>query len=598
MRRRAFAAVAAVLALGGAAACGGPNSPANQNGGSASPGSSGSSTSTPTPTKVDPFAVIVDKSAKGPAPDVVGAQKGGTISVISSTAPTRFDPTQAYYIDALAVLRLTNRGMTQLVMMPDGKYHLVPDLGEDLGTVSSDKLTWTFKLKPGMKYDDGSPVKAQDFVYGIERSFATEELPGGPLYQLSYFKDGDKYKGPYKDKTPYTGASAPDDNTLVVKLAKPFGDLPYYMTFPAMGPIPQAKDTRTNYGLKPVATGPYKFKTYSPGKSLVLVKNTNWDAASDPGRHQYADGYNFTFALDPLLVQKRMVADKGPDQMALTYDAVDSTLMPDIRGKEPEQRMVTGGGTCTTYTYFDLRKWKDKRVREAYYKAYPFDLVHKAGQETSLTYTPGTTIDPNVTPGYENFDVSGTGGKGTGDPAAAKKLLEEANAVGFEIKSVVRNDTPIAANVSAVVKKAMEDAGFKYTAQTIAVEKVRETLDDPKADINVRGGGWCLDWPSGGTVFPAIFDGRLIAQNPTAAPNKSFLNEKDVNAANDRISALPVDQQPAQWAALDKMVMTKYLPVMPIDYSKNAYLHGSKIGGTILDTYAGGPDFTKLFVKQ
>ena len=58
------------------------------------------------------------------------------------------------------------------------------------------------------------------------------------------------------------------------------------------------------------------------------------------------------------------------------------------------------------------------------------------------------------------------------------------------------------------------------------------------------------------------------------------------------------DQQPAQWAALDKMISTDYLPIVPIDYSKNAYLHGSKIGGAIMDIYAGGPDFTKLFVKQ
>jgi peptide/nickel transport system substrate-binding protein len=194
--------------------------------------------------------------------------------------------------------------------------------------------------------------------------------------------------------------------------------------------------------------------------------------------------------------------------------------------------------------------------------------------------------------------VSGTGGKGTGDPAAAKQLLTQANAMGFEIKTIVRNDNPISANVAAVVKKAMTDAGFKYTIASVSPDKQRDILDDPKADINVRGGGWCLDWPSGGTVFPAILDGRLIAQNPTAAPNKSFFNEPKVNDEMDRISALPADQQPAQWAALDKSITTDYLPIMPIDYVKTAFLHGSKVGGVVLDTYSNGPDFTKLFVKQ
>jgi len=587
MRKKALAAAAAVLALG-VAACGAPSPTANNN---ATPQAS-------TSAKPDKFAVVLDKERSGPAPDVPGAQKGGTINVITSVVPTKFDPTQAYYIDALAILRLVTRGLTELTIQDDGKYHLMPDLATNLGEVSDDKLTWTFHLKPGMKYEDGSAIKAQDFAYSIERSFATEELPGGPLYQLSYFKDGDKYKGPYKDKTPYTGVETPDDSTLVIKLAKPFGDLPYYLTFPAMSPIPEAKDTKSNYGLRPFASGPYKFDKYQLGKSVTLVKNDQWDAASDPGRHQYADGFDFNFGLDPLTVQKRMVADQGQDKQTITYDPVDASLMPEIRGKEPEQRMISGGGTCVDFTYFDMRKWKDKKIREAYYKAYPFDLVHKAAQETTLTYQPGTTIDPPVTPGWTNYDVSGTGGKGTGDPAAAKALLTQANAMGFEIKTIVRNDNPISANVAAVVKKAMTDAGFKYTIASVSPDKQRDILDDPKADINVRGGGWCLDWPSGGTVFPAILDGRLIAQNPTAAPNKSFFNEPKVNDEMDRISALPADQQPAQWAALDKSITTDYLPIMPIDYVKTAFLRGSKVGGVVLDTYSNGPDFTKLFVKQ
>jgi len=588
MRKKALAAGAAVLALG-VAACGAPSPNKND---SATPQASTSASAN------DKFAVIIDKDRKGPAPDVEGAQQGGKLNLITSVVPTKFDPTQAYYIDVLAVSRLTIRGLTQLAIQDDGKYHLMPDLATNLGEVSDDKMSWTFHLKDGMKYEDGSAIKAQDFAYAISRSFATEELPGGPLYQLSYFKDGDKYKGPYKDKTPYTGVETPDDNTLVIKLSKPFGDLPYYLTFPAMSPIPEAKDTKSNYGLHPISSGPYKFGKYQLGKSLTLVKNDQWDAASDPGRHQYLDEYDFSFGLDPLTVQKRMVADQGQDKMSITYDPVDASLMPDIRNKEPEERLVTGGGTCTTMSYMDLRQWKDKKVREAYYKAYPFDLRHKAFQETTLTYQPATTIDPPVTPGWENFDVSGTGGKGSGDPVAAKKLLTEANAVGFEVKAIVRNDDPISGNVAAVVKKAMEDAGFKYTLQSVSPEKLRDITDDPKADINIRGGGWCLDWPSGGTVFPAIFDGRLIEQNPTAAPNKSFLNEPKVNDEIDRISALPPDQQPKEWSALDKMVMTDYLPVVPIDYSKNAYLHGSKVGGAIMDVYAGGPDFTKLFVKQ
>jgi len=595
MRKKGLAAAVVVLALG-AAACGGksPSQTAASGDASASPLPSSAGQSQET------FQVVENADATGPAPDVDGAQKGGTVDVLTSVVPTKFDPTQAYYIDALAVLRTVTRTMVEMSLQADGKYHLTPDLGTDLGQHNADFTEWTFHLKKGMKYEDGTEIKAQDFAYSIERSFALEELPGGPTYQVTYFKDGDKYKGPYKDKTPYTGVETPDDYTLVMKMSKPFADLPYYMTFPIFSPIPEAKDTKANYGLHPLASGPYKFEKYTPGKELILAKNDQWDPASDPGRHQYVDKYDFQFGLDALQVQNRLIANKGPDQMATTYDNVDSSTLPQILNKEPEKRMLVGAGTCGTFRYIDLRKIPDLKVRQAIYAAYPFDNYHKAAGDSTFTYEPATTIDPKVTPGWENFDVSPnkSGGKGNGDPAAAKKLLAEANATGFELKALLTDGDPIAAKVSAVYKQAFEAAGFKYTVQTLPKDKVRDETDDPNADINLRGGGWCLDWPSGGTGFPAIFDGRLIAAAPNAAPNKSFLNEPSVDKEMDRISALPSAEQPPEWAKMDKTIMTDYLPVIPIDYSKIAYLSGSKVGGTVMDSFAGGPDFTKLYIKQ
>jgi len=595
MRKKGLAAAVVVLALG-AAACGGksPSQTASNGDASASavPSSAGQSSET--------FQVVENADAVGPAPDVEGAQKGGTVSVLTSVVPTKFDPTQAYYIDALAVLRTVTRTMVEMSLQSDGKYHLTPDLGTDLGTHNADFTEWTFHLKKGLKYEDGSEIKAQDFAYSISRSFALEALPSGPTYQVNYFLDGDKYKGPYADSKPYAGVETPDDYTVVMKMAKPFADLPYYMTFPVFSPIPKAKDTKANYGLHPLASGPYKFEKYTPGKELILSKNDQWDPKSDPGRHQYVDKYDFQFGLDALQVQNRLIANKGPDQTATTYDNVDSSTLPQILNKEPEKRMLVGAGTCTTFRYIDMRKIPDLKVRQAIYAAYPFDNLHKASGDSTFTYEAATTIDPKVTPGWENFDVSPNkaGGKGNGDPVAAKKLLTEAGKNGFELKALLTDGDPIAAKVSAVYKQAFEAAGFKYTVQTLPKDKVRDETDNPKSDINLRGGGWCLDWPSGGTVFPAIFDGRLIAAAPNAAPNKSFLNEPTVDAEMDRISALPSSQQPVEWAKMDKTLMTDYLPVIPIDYSKIAYLSGSKVGGTVMDSFAGGPDFTKLFIKQ
>src|SRR5262245_42760713 len=187
---------------------------------------------------------LTDPNAKGPAKDVPGAKKGGTITVYSHASPNTFDPTDIYYVDSNEISRLMMRTPTQL-LIDKGKAILVPDM-MDLGTPSPDGLTWTFKTKGSFKYEDGSEVKIEDFAYAIKRSFAHDVFANGPTYQMQYFKDGDKYKGPYADKAEYTGVETQGTDTLIIHLAKPFPDLPFYMTFPMFGPIPQAKDTKDN----------------------------------------------------------------------------------------------------------------------------------------------------------------------------------------------------------------------------------------------------------------------------------------------------------------------------------------------------------------
>jgi len=214
MARRLNVAVAATAALAiGLAGCG---SPSEKNSQSSDQGDTGKITAQQTS--------AIDPSAKGPAAEVDGAQKGGTITVYSQSTPNTFDPTDIYYTDSNEIGKLVFRSMTQFALR-QGKPVLVPDL-TDTGTVSADKLTWTFKMQPGIKYEDGTEVKIEDLAYAIKRSFAKDLYPNGPAYQLAFFKDGDKYKGPYKSGENYSGVETQGTDTLIIHLAKPFNDLP------------------------------------------------------------------------------------------------------------------------------------------------------------------------------------------------------------------------------------------------------------------------------------------------------------------------------------------------------------------------------------
>jgi len=284
MARRVRVALAATAALAvGLAGCG---SPSSKNSGGDSGGD----------TKINTAQQSIDRNAKGPAPEVPGAHKGGTLTVYSQSTPNTLDPTNTYYVDSNEIEKLVFRTPTQYTVR-DGKAVLVPDL-TDLGTTSADGLTWTFKLQPNIKYQDGTPVAIDDLAYSIKRSFAHEVFTAEATYQMEYFKDGKTYKGPYKDGDTYSGVETQGTDTLIIHLAKKFPDLPYYLTFPMFTPIPKAKDTKQDYQNKPMATGPYTFDSYTPGSELKLKKNPNWDPNTDPARHQYVDAWDFKWGQD------------------------------------------------------------------------------------------------------------------------------------------------------------------------------------------------------------------------------------------------------------------------------------------------------------
>ncbi len=585
MQWKRMTAVAATVMIA-AAACGSPSSKSGTSDESNGPAAS-------TQTKV------TDPNAKGPAPDVDGFKKGGTATILSDVTPDNFDPTDTYYVDGFQIEKLYFRALTQYRLDgPDHKPVLVPDLAEDLGTVSDDKKTWTFKLKKGIKYSDGTPVKAEDFAYSIKRSFAHELYDSGPAYQIQFFKDGDKYKGPYgPGGDNYAGVETPDDSTLVIHLAKPFPDMPFFAAFTMFTPIPKAKDDKQNYEQHPLSTGPYMVQSYNPGTELKLVKNPNWDPATDPVRHQYLDGYNFKFGLDTLKIQRQILASSGPDANALTYSNIDSTLVPEVNQGNKKDQLIQGDTPCNRMVPMDTRK-VPLPVRKAIAAAYPYDSERKVAGWTQLAEpSTSTYMSPSV-PGWENYEVPGLNGKGNGDPVKAKQMLQEANAVGFELSWYYSNDDTIRTRRSQVRQQALEAAGFKVRAIGVPKAKFRTLAGDAHAPINMwtEPSGWCSDWPSGSSWAPVLFRSDAIALGNSVGD----LEDKALDAEIDKVSAMDPNEalKTKAWINLDKKIMQDYLPALPFYQSRSAFLVGTNIGHAINDPTQGMPEFTSLFLKQ
>lgn len=583
MRWTHIVALGAVASVG-LTACGGSS------GGSKTSGSAGGSSSAAVQSAESAF----NENPTLPKAEPEGAKKGGTLTVEYSSSPESMDPSQQFYQDTAVMLFLTNRALTASTLV-DGKAVLVPDLATDLGKKSEDGLTWTFTLRDGLKYSDGSPVKAADVVYAIQRSFAHEEFPGGPTYQDEFFAGGTTYKGPWQSKdTDFKAAEAKDDKTIVIHLAKKMESLPYFVSFSQFSPIPKAKDTKEKYQNTMLATGPYMIDKFTQGTDLTLKKNPNWDPKTDPARNQLVDGYHFVFNVDDKKSQTAILASNGTAATSLNWSPVDASLVAQVQGDKKDQ-FVTGPGSCTIAVNMDTRKIP-MEVRKAIAAAYPLDQALIAGGDTALTAQPTSTLLMPQIPGHLDFTVDNMTGKGQGDPAKAKQMLQAAGKENFELKYYFAEDQPAAAQVNQVRKEALTKAGFKVTDMGVPAKDFRKLRNDINGPHNMlqSPAGWCFDWPSGDAVFPPTV-GSAQLKSGTGWGN---LSDAKIDAELKRISELPIEQQGPEWGKFDKWLLENYLPAIPWYNDKGSVVHGLKVHNVQNDPNKGMPKLDQIWVES
>jgi peptide/nickel transport system substrate-binding protein len=586
MRMRKPAAALAVAAMMTLAACGG---------GSDS-GSEGEAGDDPTFQEGGNAGSFKDPEREAPAPVPDDATEGGTLTVLTAVAPSTLDPTQAYFTDSTAILSdLVTRSLTQYAYNEEtNDMQLIPDMATDLGRPNEDNTEWTFTLREGLKYEDGTDVVAEDVAYAIKRSFAIAELPDGPTYQTTFFLDGDKYKGPFSDGTDYAGVEV-NGQDITIKMRRPFSDMDYYASFPVFTAIPEAKDNAENYGQHPLATGPYKFSDYKAGSSLSLVKNDQWDPNTDPGRIQMVDGWEFKFAQDTAKLENIILNDNGSAQTTLTYDNVTASSYRQIA--QEKERLVTGTQPCTFMWYLDMTKIKDIKIRQAIGYAYPYEDAWKAaGEIVGVTRVPGTSILPPGTAGRKEYDPLGIGGVNT-DPEKSKQLLQEAGAEGYEIKFLFATDDDLSVATKDAIVEGLEAGGFKATPIASTTETIRTDRTIYESPINVRSSGWCSDWPSGGSWFPAQWAGDLVGLE--GMPNPANFKVKKFDDEQDRIlDTLSPEEATEAWGEFDEMMQTEEYPAVVTGYGGVAMIHGSKVGGMANDNVRGMPTFQRMYITE
>ena len=551
---------------------------------------------------------------------------GGTlVFVTNANQLNHLDPQRVYTGEDIAFLNtyLFRSLVSYKPVSGSAGFTLVPDLATTIGTPTDGGKTWSWTLKSGIKWEDGSPLTCADEKYGISRAFATDVITDGPSYAIQDLdipvdsSGNSLYQGPYKKtgQAYFDKAVTCSGMTLTVHLNNPIGDFNYFGSYPAMSPVKESVDQNSatggnNYDNHPWALGPYKIQTNSIGNQLVLVRNSQWSKATDSIRTAYPD-----------VVQMRYsISSDTRDQIFLT-DSVKNAVNYD-QGLQPVNNVAffqnpttakRGLNTNSPYTRYEAFNVSPGHmdcllVRKAIFFAFPNQaLINLAGGPRFYGKIGDNPIDPLLGTDYAptTGNVHDANFKVAGNPTYAKTLLAQAKTdcpatytrvtdpkQGFSI-DLLNNSTQ--QKVAAIIKPALAKAGLVVTFNFINPGTYYGTVQNPAKQGDLSRAGWAADWANASTVIPDLFlqnGGFDLNQNWKDPVYAGFAAKvAAAQAETDRA------KQAADWKVLAQFVMDQYWLNFPV-FNQEQNQWGSAVGGAQFWGPQGCLLFPALYVIQ
>jgi peptide/nickel transport system substrate-binding protein len=583
----------ACVAVGALAACGGDNQ------------SSGTSAA--------PADVAAFKDLGSPY-RVGTPQRGGTLraGVTEILLTDGLDPTGEYAEFQLHRIMLRPLLGYRGTAGPVGN-ELIPDLAESLPEVSADGLTYTFRLRDGVRFAPpvNRPITSQDVKYAIERigkpGFAQYPKYYTPIKGFQEFMDG--------KATTIPGISTPDERTIVFTLTKPKGDFPYALSLPASAPIPaevaRCHDRPGEYGRYQVASGPYMIEGsdrldisscaaqkplsgFDPLSKLTLVRNPSYDpATTEPGtRPDYVDRIEIT--VDANASDTLAKVARGELDISL-----DRPPPADLRGllADPATRPHVRVDSADTIwaLIFNLTQppFDDVHVRRAMNLAMDLEGIQRAwGGPIAGNIATDIVADTNLsnrlpTAHYQPLQKAPF----EGDLEAAKAEMRKSrydrdkdgvcDAPACRHILVINRNTPTGRGMAPIIRHSATGIGLDLTIRSLPVAVSFAAVSTPSKPFGMAANvGFFRDYPDPSGFFVAL-DGRVIVPRgnfinisltgitPAKAAEAGVTLPKgervpSIDADIDACVPLSGQERLDCWEKLDRKVMETIVPAVPL----------------------------------
>ncbi len=478
---------------------------------------------------------------------------GGTLKVLTGTAPDSLDPGFGYTTQAIEADNMVYTPLlTYAFKEGTAGTVLQPGLASALPTVSADHLTYTVKLRSGITYSDGTAVKASDFTHAIERSIKISW--GGKSFFTGYIAGASAYDA--GKATSISGITTDDaTGTITIKLTQAYGAFDNLLAFPASAPIPSSTPMKVLSNTPPVGVGPYKFSKVVPNASYTLVKNASFAGFKIPDIPTgYADTVQVTVNSNTQ-TEAQQVLDNSADVFD-PGDTIPASLLSQVQGQTSRYSKEP---LASTYYFFMNTK------------AAPFDklpvrqAVDMAIDRTALarlssgSLTPGCYFLPPPITGHVNGDC--TFGPANTVPssdtiAKAKKMISDAGDAGMKVTVWSETRSP-RQEYCAYLTDLLNKLGFKASLKVIQDSVYFQTIGNQSLYPQIGFADWSQDFPNPSDFYLLLSKAGIQAVNSENFGNVNDPKIESQLATLEQVPAAQLSSSTSGWQAVDKYVASQ-----------------------------------------
>ena len=473
-----------------------------------------------------------------------GGQKGGSLNGTYASFPDYLDPALSYTAEGwTAMADVYVPLLTYKHANGEEGSEVIPGLAKEMPKISNGGKTYTLFLRPGLKYSDGTPVKASDFPFAVERMIKLNS--GGSPFYLT-IEGAEKFAE--TKKGPIPGIKTNDKTgEIVINLEGPRGTFTNELGLMFVAPLPQDTPVEDLSADPPPATGPYMITKSQPGKGWEYERNPYWAKANGKAMPDLPEG---------VVDDAKMTVIRNPESQVDdieqgTYDWMQnpppSSRYAEVKEKyEGTQYRVEP--TISTYYFWMNNKrppFDDVKVRQAVNYAVDSAALERiyAGQIAGTQQ-----ILPPGMPGYEKFELYPY------DLDKAKEMIKEANPSDMDI--TVWTDTESPNNEAGeYLNEVLKELGFNTTLKVLNADNYFTVIGNQSTpNLDAGWSDWFQDYPHPNDFFQPLLAGESILST-----NNGNFAEFDDPAINKKMTELAEEQlgpdQEAAYKELDKEIM-------------------------------------------